>query len=173
MTLGPRLADDYTGTLRYALGLDLLDGIGVECGVATGGTLRMIAARMPAVGFDSFDGLPEDWRPGFGAGMFACPVPNVPGAELVVGLFGDTLPAYRFDRTVALLHIDCDLYASTVTVLEHVPLVPGCVVVFDEFHGYPGHEQHEALAWAEHVERTGIAYTVLGHGPEQLAVRIG
>jgi hypothetical protein len=66
---------------------------------------------------------PEDWRGGFPAGTFAqASLPEVPGAELVEGLFEDTLPRYLadHDEPVALLHIDSYLYSSAKTVLELV-----------------------------------------------------
>lgn len=170
--LGPWLGSDPHDTLKHALSLRP-QGYGLEFGVAEGGTLRLIAERMPAIGFDSFRGLPEDWRGGFETGKFACAPPNV-DAELVIGLFADTLPGWTPPGPIGLVHIDCDLYSSTVTVLEHVGphLRPGCLVVFDEFHGYPGAEQHEALAWGEYAERTETRWTALGHGPEQLAIRL-
>ena len=58
---------------------------------------------------------------------------------------------------MALVHVDCDLYWSTVTVLDHIGphLRSGCVVVFDEFHGYDGAELHEARAWGEFVDLVG------------------
>lgn len=172
MTLGPRLGDGYDDTLIEALSGDLIDGVALEFGVATGHSGRIIGSRMSVVGFDSFEGLPEDWRPGFPAGKFAGRPPDYPG-HIVIGLFADTLPRYVFPL-VAFVHVDCDLYSSTFTVLEHVGphLRPGCVIVFDEFHGYPGWEDHEARAWGEFVERTGIEWEPIGHGPEQLAVRI-
>ena len=170
--LGPRLGDDYDDTLIHALSGDLIGGIALEFGVATGHSGRIIGSRLPVVGFDSFEGLPEDWRPGFPAGKFAQSPPPYPG-QLVIGLFADTLPRYTFP-SVAFVHVDCDLYSSTVTVLKHLGphLRPGCVLVFDEFHGYPGCEDHEQRAWLEHVERTGIEWEPIGHGPEQLAVRL-
>ena len=174
LDLGPRLGDGYTDTLAHVLALQP-KGYALEFGVASGRTLRMIAEHMPVVGFDSFDGLPEDWRDGFPAGRFACPVPDVPGAEIVVGLFEDTLPAWKPPRRkLGLLHLDADLYSSTRTVLAHVGrlLKPGAYVVMDEHHGYPGHEAHEARAWHEWVEEAGVDLDVIGHGPEQLAVRI-
>ena len=171
--LGPRLGDGYTDTLAHVLDLNPT-GHALEFGVATGATLRMIAARMPATGFDSFTGLPQDWRDGFPAGTFACDIPDVPGATIVPGLFADTLPHWVPPADIGLVHIDCDLYASTVTVLTHVgPLLkPGAYIVFDEFHGYSGWEDHEALAWSHYVAVTGVTFTVVGHGPEQLAVRL-
>ena len=87
----------------------------------------------------------------------------------------DTLPSWKAPRRkLGLLHLDADLYSSTRTVLSHVGrlLKPGAYVVLDEHHGYPGAEQHEARAWWEWVEQTGTTVDIIGHGPEQLAVRI-
>jgi len=171
--LGPRLGDSPLSALRNVLDLGL-PGVALEFGVATGRTLRLIAECMPVFGFDSFEGLPEDWRAGFPAGMFACIEPMVRGAEIVVGRFEDTLPGYVWPEKIGLVHLDADLYSSTRTVLDHLDkhLEVGTVVVFDEWHGYPGCELHEQRAWREFAERTGWAMDVIGHGPEQLACRL-
>src|SRR6185312_8949753 len=47
------------------------DGLCVEFGVGTGGSLRKIAEHCYVYGFDSFNGLPEDWRNRFPVGYFA------------------------------------------------------------------------------------------------------
>ena len=77
---------------------------------------------------------------------------------------------------VSLLHVDGDLYSSAVTVLEHVGprLVPGSVVVFDEFFNFPGWEQHEFRAWQEHLARTGarVAYEAYTSNDEQVVARV-
>lgn len=150
-------------------------GHALEFGVGAGTTLRIIEKVMPVTGFDSFNGLPEKWRDGFDAGMFAGPPPrNLGAAKLKIGLFSDTLPTFTWPDHVGLVHIDCDLYSSTATVLEHVGphLKPGTWLLFDEWHGYPGEEAHEQRAWREFAQRTGIGWTVVGHGPEQWLIRI-
>lgn len=174
-----RRFSDPAGCLDHALGLLDRPGLLLEFGVADGHSLRRVVAGAPAgsrvVGFDSFDGLPEHWRDGFGQGMFRTNRPEVPGAELVVGLYTATLPTWSSnDEPIRLVHIDCDLYSSTRTVLEHIGphLTPGGLVVFDEFHGYSGHEAHEAKAWAEWAEENDIRWTVLAEGPEQLLIRL-
>ncbi|HWG93774.1 MAG TPA: class I SAM-dependent methyltransferase [Mycobacteriales bacterium] len=157
-------------TLRHALASVAVDGMALEFGVATGTTLRIIAeehARGSVHGFDVFTGLPEDWRLGFPAGEFAQErLPEVAGAELVVGLFADTLPAFLAEHPgpVAFAHLDADLYSSTATVLELVGprLVPGSVLLFDEYWNYPGWQDHEHRAWHEHVARTGLGWRWLG-----------
>lgn len=152
-------------------------GTALEFGVGQGMSTRLIARHMPVIGFDTFQGLPEDWRDGFPAGSFAqTHPPAIDNADFVIGLFEDTLPAADLtliDR-VGLVHIDCDLYSATCTVLEHVGphLQPGCYVVFDEWHGYPGCADFEQRAWREFADSTGIHWRVIGHGHEQWAVQI-
>lgn len=170
--LGPRIGDHPHDTLRHVLALQP-HGHALEFGVHTGTTLRLIAHHMPVTGFDSFQGLPEDWRPGFGRGRFACTPPDHAG--LVIGLYADTLPAYPFPHDIGLVHIDCDLHSSTTTVLNHVGphLQPGCYIVFDEYHGYPGCEHHEQKAWTEYTAtHPTTAWTVIGHGPQQWAIQL-
>ena len=147
-------------------GLDMAgDGWALEFGVHKGHTLRMIAnARDGMVaGFDSFEGLPEDWVGNWKAGTFKMDAPpQVMGAEIVVGWFHETLPAWlaAHDGRIAFVHIDSDLYVSAKAVLDALDtrLGPGCVIVFDEFHNYPGWEDHESLAWDEYARRTGVVY---------------
>lgn len=173
-SLGPRLSDDYRGPLAHVLGLGT-SGTAVEFGVGGGYTLRMIAARMPVIGFDSFEGLPEDWRPGFEAGTFASTPPKVDNTELMIGLFADTLPGFSWPDDMTLVHIDCDLYSSTKTVLDHIgpALQPGTYIVFDEWHGYDGCQDHEQRAWREYAEaHPELDWAVIGHGPEQWAIRV-
>lgn len=177
----PGQFDTFEGCLDAALGMIVDPGLALEFGVSTGGSLRRIVAGMPegsrVVGFDSFDGLPEAWREGFDRGMFRASPPEIDGAELVIGLYDATLPTWAPDEddpAIALVHIDCDLYSSTRTVLEHIGphLKPGALIVFDEFHGYPGWEDHEAKAWGEYVDATGAKWTEFAHGPEQLLIQL-
>lgn len=175
-SLGPRLAETFEGTLDHVLGLRPF-GVAVEFGVGEGHSLRRIAKQMPAWGFDSWKGLPERWREGFDAGMFACAPPALENATLVQGWFADTLPRFDFAKLgpVGLWHIDADLYSSTVTILDHIEphLLPGTYIVMDEYHGYPGADgEHEQLAFREWAQRSGWGWTVVGHGPEQWAIRL-
>lgn len=171
-------------TLRHALSLIEIPGMALEFGVASGTTLRIVSEAFTeregtVAGFDVFSGLPETWRTGFPAGEFAQEsIPEVPGAQLVPGLFEHTLPSFLNDEPgpVAFLHLDADLYSSTKTVLDLLGdrLVPGSIVVFDEFFNYPGWQQHEYRAWTEFVTRTGISFEYLGYtvDNEQVIVEI-
>ncbi|MDN5917759.1 MAG: class I SAM-dependent methyltransferase [Pseudonocardia sp.] len=170
-------------TLAHALARAPTGGLALEFGVYTGGTLRAIAECRGdgrVYGFDSFTGLPEPWRSGFGTGAFddVDGLPEVPGAELVVGLFSDTLHEFlqAHPGPVDFLHVDSDLYSSAVTVLDAVGprLRPGSVVLFDEFLNFPDWEQHEARAWWEYADKHGLGYSYLCYtlNNEQVAVRV-
>lgn len=169
-------------TLDYALSLAPQGGMALEFGVATGNTLRRIAhvrGGTEVYGFDSFDGLPEPWLNGMPAGAFARDdLPDVPGAELVVGLFADSLPGFLKDHEghIDFLHVDGDLYSSAKTVLDLCgpQLRAGSIVHFDEFFNYPGWKRHEYRAWNEYIERTGIGfeYVAYTYNDNQVTVRI-
>lgn len=170
------------GTLAYALSLVAgnPDGWAVEFGVGGGTSIRMIAAVLPVIGFDSFKGLPTDWRPDFPAGFFGeyqMPT-DIAGATIVPGWFTDTLPDYDWPERVDLIHFDADMYESTLLALECVggSIGEGTLIVFDEFHGYgddhSGEVPGEQRAWREYADQWGLIWDVLGHGREQWAIRV-
>ena len=164
----------------------LLDrGYVLEFGVATGRTLNQFATWLPnkqVFGFDGFQGLPEDWTSRMRRGFFARDsLPRVrTNCELVVGWFDQTLPGFKTEQIknspIALLHVDCDLYSSTVTILETLKdnIVPGTVIVFDEYMNYPGWQLDEFKAWQEHVAKYNIKYEYIGRVSkhQKVAVRV-
>ena len=163
----------------------LSDGWVLEFGVATGRTLNQFAHWLPnkfVFGFDGFEGLPEDWTSRMRRGFFAREhLPQVrSNCELVVGWFDQTLPEFRANRIkkqpIALLHVDCDLYSSTVTVLNNLKdnIVPGTVIVFDEYINYPGWQLDEFRAWQEHCKAYGVRYEYIGRVSrhQKVAIRV-
>ena len=170
--------------LDFALrSIRIESGLVLEFGVATGATLNQIAKTIPheVHGFDSFEGLPESWGAEHVEGTFRQDaLPSVPSnATLHQGLFEDTLPAFIAEAgqdTVRFLHVDCDLYSSTVTVLREVGdlLKPGSIIVFDEYFNFPGWQQHEYRAWQEYCDASGVSYRYLGYTERgrQVAVEI-
>lgn len=170
--------------LDYALTQAPPTGHYLEFGVFSGGTIRHIAKRLPPGvtihGFDSFEGLPEAWG-GFSLGRRAFSVdgrlPRVPAnVALHKGWFRDTIPPWcaSVAGPAAFLHIDCDLYSSTVDIFAALAerLVPGTVILFDEYFNYPGWERHEFKAWREFVAARRIEYDYLAYARQQVLVRI-
>ena len=165
---------------------DLLSrGTVLEFGVATGRTLNQFAhwlPNKPIHGFDGFVGLPEDWTSRMRKGFFArSTLPRVRhNCQLWVGWFNETLPKFKekiqLTRPIALLHVDCDLYSSTVTILNSLKdnIVPGTVIVFDEYINYPGWQLDEFKAWQEHCKMYGVNYEYIGRVSrhQKVAVRV-
>ncbi len=159
-------------------------GLVCEFGVYEGRTINYIATRtrQAVFGFDSFQGLPETWRAGYDRGKFSLGSNGLPACEpnvsLVVGLFDDTLPKFLAEHPgdVTFLHVDCDLYSSTRTVLTLLGqrLPRGAVIVFDEYFNYPGWQSHEHLAFNEYLiqARRQCEYICYNRFHEQVAVKM-
>lgn len=182
MQRAKRLANNFE-LLSFAASIAPTQGLVLEFGVFSGRTINHIAgcfAGRQIYGFDSFEGLPETWRPGFEAGAFRAPmIPHVASnVALIRGWFDRTLPTFcdEHKEDVAFLHIDCDIYSSTQTVLQQLKgrIRPGAVIVFDEYFNYPGWESHEFKAFGEYVASGRIHYDYIGlvPGHQQVAVRI-
>jgi len=167
--------DSDLSLLSTALELARPNGLFLEFGVASGRTINHMALNAPQIhfyGFDSFEGLPEAWRSGFDRGVFAqSRLPVVPpNVTLIKGWFEDTLPGFLHDRPqlpLSLLHIDCDLYSSTKTIFANLRdrIVPGTVIVFDEYWNYPGWRDHEFRAFEELLAETGLRAKPFGFVP--------
>lgn len=175
-------ADNDLHLLELALSWRQVDGLIMEFGVASGRTINHLAKTVPTsriFGFDWFRGLPEGWRTGFPKGSFNQAIPAVSeNVTLIDGLFDESLPPFvaNHSEVASLLHIDCDLYSSTKTILDSLSnrIVPGTVIVFDEFFNYPGWRQHEYRAFNEFVRTFERKFEYLGFVPrhQQVCVRM-
>ncbi|PYS51293.1 MAG: methyltransferase [Acidobacteria bacterium] len=152
----------------------------VEFGVFRGRTFveacnaarRYGTKEMRFFAFDSFAGLPEisekDAGGAFKTGQFSA-ARNVfeqalrrnrvdrSRVHVVEGFYDETLKAERRKELgierVAIAWIDCDLYASTVPVLNFLSevLVDGALLIFDDWYCFNGHadrgEQRACAEW--------------------------
>ena len=180
--IGAKRTETAAALIDYACSQATVDGLVVEFGVFSGRSINRIAQQKsgPVYGFDSFEGLPENWRDGYQKGAFARPdLPAVAAnVELIVGWFDRTLPAFldAHPGPASLIHVDCDLYSSTQTIFTQMRerIVPGTIILFDEYFNYPGWELHEFKAFKEFVESWGVQYEYIGLHPnhQQVAVRV-
>lgn len=118
-------------------------------------------------GFDSFEGLPEDWEKDLPKGTFSVDgqTPEIQDqrGEFVVGWFDNTLypflERYPLNRQL-VVHIDCDLYSSTLFVLaaldRHLP--PRTILIFDDYSSLT----HEFAAWLDYRRSFGRSWAPLG-----------
>ncbi|CAB9508457.1 expressed unknown protein [Seminavis robusta] len=142
------------------------NGNWIEFGVYTGHTLRTAHRKLKAskkfngklFGFDSFEGLPSDWRGPYQEGVFKTDYhqvrANMP-AEICLykGWFQDTIPTYiqqhhPQQQPLAFVHHDGDLFVSTTITFQLLGrlIQPGTLMCFDELVGYSGFDKHEILA---------------------------
>jgi hypothetical protein len=120
------------------------------------GSMRWWSQHLPhidarLIGFDSFDGLAENWRPGLGTGHFATgksPKIDDDRVSFEVGCFDDTPP----EHDQLIISVDPDLYSSAVTVVTWAEpyLTAGTLIYFDEF----SDRDHEMRAFNELVARS-------------------
>lgn len=153
------------------------DGLFLEFGVASGRTTTCIANSHAGTlyAFDVFEGLPDDWRTGYFKGHFAGVPPTLPeNVSLIKGLFSKTLPEFskKADKFISFIHVDCDLYSSTKDIFDTIGhlLVPGSIIVFDEYMNYPGWKYHEFLAFAEFTGQNNVRYRYEGFVPSHQQV---
>lgn len=141
----------------------------LEFGVFQGHSTRILAELFPAgriVGFDTFQGLPDDGRSDWKLDFRVAGLPQVPAhVELVAGRFEDTLPGFVASRREALaalrlLHIDCDIFSSAHCVFNALDahIVPGRVIVFDELLNYDEFAENELLALYLFLTRRNLGF---------------
>ena len=160
-----------------------LQGLYCEFGVGDGKSYSTLAGIRPEITFYGFDGstaylLMGGGRNGPGVdspawGSFHSPA-NV---ELCPGLFQDMLPGFlrATPFKAAFLHFDCDLYESAAFVLQAMRprIVPGTILLFDEFWGFEGWERlSEARAFYEFQQNADLKIECLGVHQEQVLFRI-
>lgn len=167
--------------VKYALAQVSTEGLTLEFGVGRGKSMRWIAPAVSGTvhGFDSFDGIQEHWN-GNPIGAFAQKrMPKVPAnVEFHVGYFDATLPDFLDTHSdpIAFLHVDCDLYSSTVTIFDSLgsKLQPGAIILFDEYYNFHRWQQHEFKAFQEFVQKSGLEYEYICFSVtgQQVAVRV-
>ena len=163
---------------RLAYALSSRDGLWLEFGVWKGKTIHEMATANPngtIYGFDSFEGLPEKWRDSshkrfvhlkghfsLGGGLPTIKSPNV---RLIKGWFSESLPPFleAFPKdTVSFLHVDCDIYSSSIFVLRTLQnqLRNGTIILFDDLINYPEYQSHELLALWEFIQENRERYSI-------------
>lgn len=160
-----------------------IDGFLAEFGVFQGESINYLSKLIyPKIifGFDSFYGLEEDFILDHPKGSFNLNgiVPKIKeNVKLVQGSFSKSLPLWLKNNSgvFSFLNIDCDTYESTSTVLNLIGpkrIVPGTIILFDEYFGFYGWEKCEFKAWQEFCKKHKIKYKYLATGHLQVLVEV-
>ena len=166
--------------MRHALSLVTVDGIHAEFGVNEGGTI-IVHRKAEAEGYRTWLRFFRRVARRLGRqqnvsrllrsqGPAAARARNV---KLHAGWFDKSLPPFMAanEGPAAFLHIDCDLYSSTVTIFENFAdrIVPGTVLVFDEYFNYPNWQAHEHKAFEEFKKKSGLTFKGVAYSLQQVA----
>ncbi len=129
-------------------------------------------------GFDSFEGIRDNWssigEPSGSFSLFGNIPKPIPNCTFVVGWVEDTLEDFleQHPSEINFVNFDFDVYQPTKFALSRIVdrFVPGTIVLFDEFHGYPGWQFHEKKALDEvlHPDK----YEFIAFSRKQAAIRI-
>ncbi|UYV36991.1 class I SAM-dependent methyltransferase [Rhodobacteraceae bacterium D3-12] len=172
--------------LKQALAAHGARALYAEFGVWRGHGVNLFAKMLDEAGgtitgFDSFEGLEEDWTghsKGGEAGRYTLDgvLPEVrANVRLVKGWVQDTVPGWlseQGDAPFALAHFDMDTYTPTAFVLREIRarLVAGSVILFDELYGYPGWRNHEYKALQEELPED--SYRFIGFSDQAVAIQM-
>lgn len=162
----------------------LNDYLFLEFGVFKGESINFCSSILKDTefyGFDSFEGLPEDW---YGWSMTKSAFTlngNIPfnknnNINFIKGYFNDTIEVFlkNHKEYILFIHIDCDLYSSAKTIFDNIwdRIVEGTIIVFDEYFNYPNWKNHEYKAFKELCNMHNIEYKYIGFSYNQAAVQI-
>ena len=130
-------------------------------------------------GFDTFEGLPENWHTKK-KGTYSAEgtIPRIDGGTLIKGKFEETLPTfYSKPRPMAsIINFDADLYSSTLCALNYSkPVIDKeTILIFDEFLINENWEHDEYKALNEFCANNNLTYEVLAvsYMTKQVAVKL-
>lgn len=143
----------------------------LEFGVWQGRSINYMAHIRPQCifhGFDSFEGLPENWKIGHNKGHFKTEFYKLKFRQNVIihkGWFEDTIKEIKdCDQKIAGIHIDCDLGSSTTTILNELNdliIKNKPLLLFDEMYNYNEFEKHEFKSFLDWANSNNLNFEVL------------
>jgi hypothetical protein len=169
----------------YAISSINPEGLLMEFGVWFGGSINFFGKRISdrkdgrkIHGFDSFQGLVEEWH-----GHYIMPddfsqqgvAPQVlPNVELVIGVVEQKLPEFLATHPgpIAFIHVDTDTYSTARFILEQCGdrFVSGTTILFDDYLGFPNWRNGEHKALLETLPADSWEYRAFAK--QQALVRI-
>jgi len=117
-------------------------------------------------GFDSFEGLPEEWETQeIGTDYFSVGgnLPKIDDSrvQFVKGWFSDTLPTFSLEESQnrKIFFVDCDLYSSSSSVFKFIEryIRPGDIIFLDDIFD----RNHQLKAFEEFLKSSRLNFESL------------
>ena len=153
----------------------------LEFGVYVGTSINFFSKYVKKIyGFDSFEGLKEDWVGMVQtAGTFNLnkKIPKLnKNVVPIVGWVQDTLDKFLETENpkINFIHLDMDTYETTKFVLEKIKpyLIKNSIIIFDELYNYSGWEVGEYKALKETFNEDEYKYLAFCKDREQVVIKI-
>lgn len=156
----------------------------LEFGVWNGRSINYMALVRPDCdfhGFDSFEGLPENWKEGHPKGTFSTEFNKLRFRSNIFihkGWFNETVNNVKeIKEKIAGIHIDCDLGSSANIIFDNLSEViqdQKPMLLFDEMYNYKDYEHHEFKSFLDWINKTDLDFSVeasnLNH--EQVLIKL-
>lgn len=154
----------------------------LEFGVYTGDSANYLSKKIKKkklYGFDSFEGLREDWygtEKSNGAFNLNKKIPKLENNVIpVVGWIQDTLDDFlkTHDPKINFAHLDLDTYSSTKYTLEKIKpyLVKNAVIIFDNLFNFVGWKEGEYKALNEVLDESEYDFKAFNFSGSQVVIQ--
>jgi len=169
--------------LKRAIQNHKMDYNYLEFGVYVGTSINFFSKILKdkkIYGFDSFEGLNEDWvGTSDPKGMFNLnkKVPKLnKNCIPIVGLIQDTLPTFISENKnlkINFVHMDLDTYPSSKFVLNKIKpyLTDGAIILFDELYNVTGWKMSEYKALTEVFNENEYKYLAFSKNKYNVAIQ--
>jgi len=176
------LKDDKIKIFAILKALEIKDeGLYLEFGVHKGKSINFLSNLIKdkiIYGFDSFEGLKEDWK-GTQAtkGTFNLngKIPSLnKNVSPVKGWIQDTLPIFlKRSDNINFVHIDVDTYDTSNFILKNIKpfLNNGAIILFDELYNCIGWKENEYKALIENFNEKEYDYLAFSKEGSQVLIK--
>jgi len=153
----------------------------LEFGVFRGYSINYFSQFVKNIyGFDSFEGLKEDWKGSsemFGSFDLSGNIPKLnKNVSTVKGWVQDTLPNFLKENNpkINFIHMDMDTYETTKFVLSSLKpyISKKCIILFDELYNFPGWEVGEYKALQEVFNENEYEFLAFSKIKTQVVIQI-
>jgi len=131
----------------------------LEFGVWKGESINLFSKYADKIyGFDSFEGLIDDWHGFSGVAQESFNLNKVlpkvnSNVELIPGWIEETFEKFQKEKnsSIKFVNIDVDTYKTSKFILQKIKplLVKNSIIIFDELYNYPGWDVGEYKALKE------------------------
>jgi len=159
----------------------VLDKSYLEFGVYKGDSVNFFSTFVEKIyGFDSFQGLNEDWvanadHPKGTFSLVQQPQVNK-NVELVIGKIQNTLSLFISKKKpeINFIHIDTDTYETATYILKETKpyLVNNSIIIFDNLYNYMGWREGEYKALVENFEHNEYKFLAFAKDSTQAVIKI-